>query len=446
MTLLSQHVDTFKEALYFTGIWERFNHFVDKLIELKANAQLINHQNNDLRFVNLKIGSINWHVMAMSINGYSVVLKNGDVSMAFRKHAGVGDLNPSAKIEYRAHYLVKLGLIEAHKQVNNYFRDYIHSCYISKVQEIHIASDTQGHTFTHLDLCRFKTRSRKSNFFEGDDGELGRKLRFSSRRLESLYFGSSDLLLRIYDKRKEIIFHPDSGYIQSYWSKNPCYRELGDVWRVEFQIRREILKQIFTADGLPFEYTDVLLDNLPSLWSFFIKNFSYRDIKRDTALYILEGFKLLKDGSFKMLTKDAEKKIFQRSEIHPFWLMISQYNSIAPDYFFRFDQVKATSPVYAQNSASALISSCTKHYGHFEEWMIYEAFEGAEARCIRKNGLGMIDNAKKNTADYFNKVDLQRKLGLDVIEIDDAVKDNLAFYVADCVRPLIDSARLQAIF
>ena len=52
---------------------------------------------------------------------YSVVLKNNDVSIGFRKKGNVlTDRNPQIKVEYRASFLVKNGLHGAHKILNDF--------------------------------------------------------------------------------------------------------------------------------------------------------------------------------------------------------------------------------------------------------------------------------------------------------------------------------------
>lgn len=447
LTLLSQHVDTFKEALYLSGDTIKYNKFVSDMIDLKEQAQEIHDLNNDNRFVSITIGSIRWQIMATSIRGYSVVMKNGDVSMALKKKGdSKTDKNPSIKIEYRASFLVNYGIINANKTITKFIKEFIHETFISKAQEIHIAADTQGHRFSLLDIARFKTRSRRVSVHDGDDEHIGRQMVFSSRRMETIYFGGSNNLLRIYDKSKEIKGHPDSGHVERLWRLNPAYNDIKDVWRVEFQIRRSILKQLFNANNESYEYTAVLLENLSGLWSFFTNYFSYRDIDRDTTLYIIEGYKQLKNGSEKLLTKEAEKKIFQRSEIHPFWEMISKYENTEPPFFFRFNQVKASSPLYAMNAACGLVSTITKQYGQFTTELVSQIIEMAEARSEKNHDAGLIDKAMKKTADYFVKVDHQRKIGLDVIQIDDAVKDNVSFYVADAIRPYVDGARHQPIF
>lgn len=224
MTLISQHTDTFKEALYLQGDYEKYNKFVNDMIALKEQAQEIHDLNNENRFVSIDIGSMRWHIMAVSIRGYSVVLKNGDVSIALKKKGDLkSDKNPSMKIEYRATFLVRYGLRSAVNKINDYIKTYIHSDYLSKVQEAHLACDTQGHTFTLLDSARFQSRSSKVKTHDGDDGEIGRNMVFSSRRMQTLYIGGSNNLMRIYDKTKEISVHPESVHIQLLWGLNPNY-------------------------------------------------------------------------------------------------------------------------------------------------------------------------------------------------------------------------------
>lgn len=445
--LISQHVDTFKEALYLSGDTIKYNKFVSDMIDLKDQAQEIHDINNENRFVSITIGTIKWHIMAVSIRGYSVVMKNGDVSMALKKRGDTKtDKNPSIKIEYRASFLVNYGLKNANATITKFIKEFIHDTFISKVQEIHVAADTQGHRFSLLDIARFKTRSRRIAVHDGDDEYIGRQMVFSSRRMETIYFGSSNNLLRIYDKSKEIKGHPDSGHVERLWRLNPDYNEIKDVWRVEFQIRRTILKQLFNAHNESYEYTSVLLDNLAGLWSFFTNYFSYRQIDRDTTLYIIEGYKQLKNGTEKLLTKEGEKKIFQRADIHPFWEMISLFEATEPEYMFRFNQVKASSPIYAMNAACGLVSTIVKQYGQFTTELAAQVIEMAENRSQKNYDLGLIDNAMKKTSDYFVKVDHQRKIGLDVIQIDDSVKDNVSFYVADAMRPYVETALHQPIF
>lgn len=447
MTLISMHTDTFKEAIYLQGDYDKYNKFVNDMIDLKEQAQEIHDINNDNRFVSITVGSMKWHVMATSIRGYSVVLKNGDISMALKKKGDLkSDKNPSIKIEYRASFLVNYGLNEAVKKVWDYLSQNIHSDFISKVQECHNACDIQGHRFTLLDIARFKTRSRKVKVHDGDDDYIGRQMVFSSRRMETMYFGGSNNMLRIYDKTKEIHDHPDSGHIQRLWRLNPDYNPIKDVWRIEFQIRRPILKQLFNLNGESYEYTKVLLSNMAGLWDFSINYFSYRDISRDNTLNIIEGHRQLKDGSFKLLTKEAERQILKKSDIHPLWEMISHYDATNAPYYFRFNQVKATSALYAQNAYCALVSTITKHYGRFDIDLVKKTIVEAEERANKNYEMGVLDRSLLKTADYFTKVEYQKSIGLDVIDINESVKDNIEFYLAPLASHTVEKALHQTIF
>lgn len=438
MKLLSQHVDTFKEALYLDGDFDKYNAFVDDLIKMKEQAQTIHDMNNDNRFVVLMISGLKWQIMATSITGYSVVMKNGDVSIAFKKKGNkLTDRNPNVKIEYRAQFLVNYGLKGAHKKVNDFFKENIHKDYISKVQEIHLACDTQGHSFNLFDIYRMKTRARKVIAHDGDDGEIGRKMVFTSRKLETLYFGTGSNMVRIYNKTAEEKKHPDSGHIKKLWAlNNSGYDENQDVWRIEFQIRREKLKGIFNANKEPYDYTSVLMDNISGLWDFFITYFSYKDISENMAIDLIKGYYTKKDGNQKLFTKEGERKIFQRSEIHPLWQLISKYDHQEPPYYFRFVQVKESQPIYAMNAVCGLVSTITKQYGTFTPEILNKVVMDAELRSLKNNDMGLLDKSFSKLVDYFSKVEKQTKLGLDIVETPQDFTDNFSFFVWDALSPL----------
>jgi hypothetical protein len=447
MVMLSQHVDTFKEALYLNGDYDKYNKFVNDMIELKEQAQDKHDINNDNRFVNILIGSQTFKVMATSIRGYSVVLRSGDLSIALKKKGDLKtDKNPSIKIEYRAQFLVNYGFEEAVKTVWDFISKYIHTDFISKIQDIHIAADTQGHSFTLLDVARFKTRSRKVKIHDGDDGEIGRHMVFSSRRMETIYFGGSNNLMRIYDKTKEISIHPESSHIQRLWRKNPEYDDFKDVWRIEFQVRRPILKQLFNKHSEPFDLTKVLLNNIGSLWDYLIKYFSYRDLTRVQTLSIIEGFYTKKDGTEKLLTKQAESKMIQRAEIHPLWKIIEQFKNHTPEHYFRFREVKASNANYAFNSYCSLVSTITKHFGYFSEELVSQIIRGAEARSLKNHEKGIVDRSLERTLDFFHKVEYQRKIGLEIVDYDESVKENVEFLIAPFASHLVENSSHQPIF
>jgi hypothetical protein len=80
------------------------------------------------------------------------------------------------------------------------------------------------------------SRSRKSNpYLNGDT-------------LETFYLGakSGDVQLRLYDKRTEVLQQGEKLWFWGLWGVEPG----AEVWRVEFQLRRAVLKQ-YGVDTLP---------------------------------------------------------------------------------------------------------------------------------------------------------------------------------------------------
>ncbi|MDD4949635.1 hypothetical protein [Sulfuricurvum sp.] len=418
------------------------------MITIKNQAQEIKDINNENRFIPFTIDGIMWHVMSTSVTGYSVVIKNNDVSIAFRKKGNtLSDRNPSVKIEYRAQFLVLYGLQEAHKKINDYFQKNIHNDYLSKTQEIHLASDIQGHTFTMFDTFSIKTRAQKKWGYLGEDGDLGKEFVYTSDRLETLYFGTSSNKLRIYDKTVEFKKNPDSQHIEKLWKLNngDNYKEHKDVWRIEFQIRREKLKQLFTENKEPYDYTKVLLENLDGLWNFFITYFSYKDISEEDSINFIRGYRIKKDGTPKLLTKEAKRQIRKKAPIHPLWEKIKHFSSNKPPYWFRFNQVKESQPVYAMNAVCGLVSTITKQYGTFTPEILQEVIQKAEDRSYKNNDIGLIDKSFKKLQDYFAKVEQQSRLGLDIIETPQDFTDNFSFFVWDALSPLKNGSVAQKI-
>lgn len=424
MTLLSQHIDTFKEALYLNADATEYNKTINYLKSLKEQAQSIKDIDNDNRFVSVTLDNRVFKVMATSIRGYSVVIKNGDVSIALKTKKDINDKNPSIKIEYRSSFLVNYGLRGAIETTNEFIKKAFHNDYISKVQEIHIASDIQGHSFSLLDMVRFKTRARKVKAIEGDDGDIGRNLFLSSRRLETLYFGSSNNMLRIYDKTKEISKNPTSAHIERLWRLNSDYNDRIDVWRIEFQIRREVLKNIYSDNNIELEYTYNLLENMGSLWSYLTTYFQYKSFSRDESLSIIEGYRTLKSGKEKLLTKEAVRKMYQRANNHDVWNLLKDFNATQPKHYFRFQKQKATSPVYVMNSINSVVSTMIKHFGRFDYNLLKECVELSEIRSYKNYEISLIEKQIQKADDYFNKIVYQKKIGLECIDLHDSVKQN----------------------
>ncbi|MDX9966526.1 MAG: hypothetical protein RBS26_05940, partial [Sulfuricurvum sp.] len=236
MICLSHHVDTFKESLYLSSsdssAVEKYNLFVSSLIGMKEAAQEIKAHDNDLRYVPFSIDGRHFRVMAVSVTGYSVVLRNSDVSIAFRKHNGALDNNPQIKIEYRSEYLVRVGVHRAVNHLKKFIIDNIYVSFVSKCQELHYAADVSGVDFGLLDYFSFKTRARSAELYEENETLSDTSpLYFSSIRFTGFLLGGGNFRLRLYDKSHHIKTHIDSAFIENIWRLHPSYKEGSKVWR-----------------------------------------------------------------------------------------------------------------------------------------------------------------------------------------------------------------------
>ena len=99
------------------------------------------------------------------------------------------------------------------------------------LSRLDVAVDVQGFVPTVADFGNFVCRARKRQLF------------FEGQELQTLQFGAGDMVLRIYNKTQEL---PASGkeWFRSVWAHTPGYDPDADVWRVEGQFRREMLREI----------------------------------------------------------------------------------------------------------------------------------------------------------------------------------------------------------
>ena len=124
-----------------------------------------------------------------------------------------------------------------------------------QVSRVDLAADfviPGGLTLEFLLGCRVSQSSKHSHHVDGTT-------------LETFYVGSTTvpILCRIYDKSKEILKDGlKDWFFTDVWKREHC----GDVWRVEFQLRRDALKE-FNIDS-----PESLLDRASGMWAYLTDN------------------------------------------------------------------------------------------------------------------------------------------------------------------------------
>ena len=409
--IISQNVDTLKLHFYLKKTiaektFQDYISLVDSLGKLKDEARNLKSNNQDERYVKHYFGEHYFQVMATSISGFSVVIKNRDVSIAFRKAKNTLAHTPVIKVEFRAEFLARMGYINCIKHVEKLLQEYILNDYKIKVSEIHLATDIQGYEFSHLDFYRMKTRARTNEIFE-DDTELSRGSSYGQSRLFSgFWYGGGDFRFRLYNKSIEIAKVKNKGFAKPLlWEKSSDYVSTKNVWRLEIQIRRAKLKTMINSDMRQLDGFSVVLDSIPDLWSKAISSFTIKDIDRYKILDILSGYRLLKNGTQKILTKNAINAIYRDSEPLPFWESLKTWNGYKGDSIMPYEHLPSGSLDYVSNSIKSVLSTMGKHYGRIDELTLVRAFRDCNRLNLENKGVGIVEDTMLKQFDYFERVD-----------------------------------------
>lgn len=422
MVILNQHIDTLKFHYYPTiGLdnkeIEKYNTLIDKLILLKREAQNKSSDLESSKDVNITLGFHKFNVFPKSVKGFGVIISNNDISLAFRKLKNIANNNPLLKVEFRAEFLARYGYLKCIKIVNDFVKDNLLNEFKITISELHLATDIQGYEFNALDYYRFKTRARNSQTFEDDEvysTSFGSLANFSG-----FVYGSGDYMLRVYNKTKEIQKFKHKGFVKEYfWFKNQNYDENKTVWRIEFQVRREKLKKFTDVNFNSFDNYEIILDNIPSLWTRFLDDFKFIDLSDNDIFNMLRGYRNLKDGTKKIITKHYRYNLLKIAEKHKVWNLIKNYNGYVGSFVGNsFKIPKSGSLHYVSNSIKSLFSTMGRYYGAINSDTLKRVFKDVNDLNKKNKEISLIDDAINKQLDYFERINYTRLCG--VVDVPD---------------------------
>lgn len=410
--VISQHVDTLKFHYYTSHDmsdegFQKYLSFVDKLLGLKKEAQLARNDYEDTKSINIDLGVHKFNVMSSSISGFSVVIANTDVSIAFKKPKSVISASPIIKVEFRAEFLARKGYKEAIKIVNGFIGSHVLEAYKIKISELHLASDIQGYNFTHLDFFRLKSRARIAQTHE-EETDFSKATAYGSlTSFTGFTFGGGNYHLRVYNKTVEIKKKKEKGFAKVLlWDGKPNYDEEKTVWRIEIQIRREKLKTMVDSELHSLDEYDTILNNIPSLWAKALTDFRFVDLDDKKVFDLLRGKRTLKNGNEKFLTKYAIRDIFINADTFQFWQDLKIWNShLYKAVYTAFQVPKNGSIDYVANSIKSLYSTMAKHYGSISKDTFVKAFAESNKKNVKDKGYSIIEGSIVKCLDWFEKID-----------------------------------------
>lgn len=203
--------------------------------ELEYRKQLA--QDRNTAGAQVTIGNERLQVMAYGKHPYRYVLSNRDFTISMAEH-----MHPSAKVQFYSEALWRDGALALHRRILAIAEAI--SAQPLKPEQVIRADWAFDFELPLVDFNEdhFVTRARKnSKWREG-------------QTLQTLTFGTGDTVLRVYDKVAEIEHASDKAWFYDLWGQKES------VWRIEFQIRSERLRQaaITTLDDLEDLQGDLL--------------------------------------------------------------------------------------------------------------------------------------------------------------------------------------------
>jgi hypothetical protein len=140
------------------------------------------------------------------------------------------------------------------------------------VSRIDLYADTQGWDVSLDDLPRFVTRARRRRAWPGEP-----QVHTDGYQLSGYTFGSGHLLCRIYDKTR-LLRKVGETWLREIWEDLDPDRP---VWRVEFQFRRGVIRELSIDGEHPHSVADALAVR-QALWEYGTEWLSLRDPSADT--------------------------------------------------------------------------------------------------------------------------------------------------------------------
>lgn len=409
MVKLWQNIDTLKYHLYpsllLTGKdIESYNILIDKFLSGKFEAQTQKNQNKSFKEYQHSFNGDFFQILPSTVRGFSVSIQNHDVTIHLKKLVISIDQSPFCKVEFRSHFLQRYGYISAVQKVNKFLKDHIISSYKIKISEIHLHCDVQGYDFTILDFHRTKTRTRNNRYY---DDEIGcDSFYYNGRSFQGFMKGGGNYLMRVYNKTKEIKKYPNKSFIEGLWATNKDYDKTKPVFRIEFQIRREKLKNM-VIDGQVLDGFEIILNNLNNLWGRCLEDFSLRDMSDKDTTEIMLGFKTLKNGQKKILEFDAVRQRFTRSDVHPLWKVIETFNGhFKTDKIDTFVKPFTKDFLYVHNAFKAFLSTSLSHFGDLLPSTIEEAIHKVGEYTLKKHEKTVLEDVYSKRLDRFNKLEI----------------------------------------
>lgn len=164
---------------------------------------------------------------------------------------------PTAGVELRAQALWSLGYARAAEVAAEIVADLTDGIVAPlDVSRVDLTADFQGWSPAEPDLARVTTKARTNASYRRNAGFTG-----------FMFGGGGPIAARLYDKRVEAALS-GKGYFEKLWRGCYGYDAQAPVWRLEFQLRREALRDFEDAQHVDCSRWQDCMPRLGNLWRY----------------------------------------------------------------------------------------------------------------------------------------------------------------------------------
>lgn len=235
--MLIKGLDTIEFGLYFDNYNLNFKPYLEIFQHLKIQAQQTGIEKeirlNDLT-IKIHRSGAQFYSYRISSNDFIIWLKDQNL----HEH-------PPVKVRFLSSFLWSFGFAECISSFLNWFSVFNAEIKETKLTRLDICADTDEGKFIESDLSGIVTKAKSKTLHNVDDHY------YDGKRFSGFTIGRGNpMLARIYNKTLEIK-KTKKTWFNDIW-ENAGWNKDKDVWRVEFQLRREVLKEfgLLTLDDV----------------------------------------------------------------------------------------------------------------------------------------------------------------------------------------------------
>ena len=212
------------------------------LEEKKAEAK---EKEGKFEGVQVNLGDSVFTMRPVGVARYAYVLKNSDLTLWISSKNGMP--YPNVYVCFRSLFLSSSSAEAAVDFVRTLLEENLGLIASEKVSRVDMCADFSGVSLTLEDMTRFVTSAGRRDIHV-----------VKKDQVSGFSFGNGSIVARVYDKTSEIKKHKKD-YMYELWDGV----EKGEtVWRVEFQLRREMLNECSV------ESFDSFVDKSGSIWKY----------------------------------------------------------------------------------------------------------------------------------------------------------------------------------